>query len=95
MKLVIKIDLDGAAFNEDARCGYEEVQRILEDLCSRLPEPLKDTNGSLNLHDANGEHVGNAQVFANDDAADCQMLADLYIFRGREWLERKIATMRR
>jgi len=59
MTLKIKIDLDNAAFEDG---GTEEVQRILDDLCSRLPEPLADTNGDLNLHDINGNHVGTARI---------------------------------
>lgn len=59
MKLVIKMDLDNAAFEE---CGYEEVQRILEDLCNRLPDTLRSTNGDIVLHDINGNCVGTARI---------------------------------
>ena len=59
MKLVIKIDLDNDAFEE---CGYEEVQRILEDLCSRLPDPLRETNRDIVLHDIDGNCVGMARI---------------------------------
>ena len=59
MKLVIKIDLDNAAFEDD---GVAEVTRILESVASRLPDPLMDTNGALNLHDVNGNHVGTAEI---------------------------------
>lgn len=59
MQLTIKLTLDNAAFKEGQT---EEVCRILTDLCTRLPDPLRDTNGDLNLHDANGNHVGTARV---------------------------------
>ena len=59
MKLVIEIELDNAAFEEG---GTEEVARILESLASRLPEPLRDTNGELSAHDFNGNRVGFARI---------------------------------
>lgn len=59
MKLVIKIDLDSAAFEDD---GVAEVTRLLESVASRIPDPLRDTNGALNLHDINGNHVGTAEI---------------------------------
>ena len=62
MKLTIEITLDNAAFEDD---GVAEVTRILESLASRLPEPLRDTNGALNLHDVNGNHVGTAEIIGD------------------------------
>lgn len=59
MKLKIEIQMDNAAFEPDY---VEEVQSILEDLCERLPYPLKETNGDLNLRDTNGNTVGKAAV---------------------------------
>jgi hypothetical protein len=59
VKLVIMLDLDNAAFEDG---GTEEVQRILEDLCSRLPEPLASTRGDLVLHDVNGNYAGKARI---------------------------------
>lgn len=59
MRLTIKPTIDNAAFEEG---GTEEVRRILDDLCDRLPEPLGDTNGDLNLHDSNGNHCGTARI---------------------------------
>jgi hypothetical protein len=59
MLLRIELELDNAAFEDG---GTEEVERILVDLCSRLPEPLRDTNGDLVLHDINGNYAGKARV---------------------------------
>jgi hypothetical protein len=59
MKLVIEIELDNAAFQDG---GTEEVQRILDDLLSRLPEPLDGTGGDLVLHDINGNYAGKARI---------------------------------
>lgn len=59
MKLTITLHLDNAALVDG---GTLEIARILDGLCDRLPEPLADTNGDLNLHDANGNHVGTARI---------------------------------
>lgn len=59
MTLTITIELDNAAFEEG---GTEEVERILVNLCGRLPEPLDQTGGELSLHDANGNWVGKATI---------------------------------
>ena len=40
MRLVIKLDLDNAAFEEGQT---EEVERILHNLAERLPEPLDES----------------------------------------------------
>jgi hypothetical protein len=59
MKLVIEIELDNAVFEDG---GTDEVGRLLNDLPTRLPEPLEMTNGDLSLHDANGNWVGYAKI---------------------------------
>lgn len=59
MKLRIEMELDNAAFEDG---GTEEVQRILDDLCGRLPEPLAQTGGDYSLHDINGNWVGKARI---------------------------------
>lgn len=59
MRLNITIELDNAAFEDG---GPDEVARILADLASRLPDPLDQTGGALSLHDANGNHVGTAEI---------------------------------
>lgn len=59
MRLIIKMDLGNAAFEE---CGAEEVGRILASVAERIPDPLRSTNGALNLHDFNGNHVGTAEI---------------------------------
>ncbi len=63
MKLTIEIDLDNAAFEDN---GVNEVERILTDLCERLPtapqygETHKDSG--YMLHDSNGNYVGEAHI---------------------------------
>lgn len=59
MKLAITIDLDNAAFEDG---GAEEVARILASVAERIPDPLSSTDGALNLHDANGNHCGTAEI---------------------------------
>lgn len=59
MKLTIELELGNAAFVDG---GTEEVRRILDGLCDRLPEPLSETNGELSLHDLNGNWVGKARI---------------------------------
>lgn len=59
MKLTITLDLNTAAFVDE---GTGEVDRILRELCDRLPEALEKTNGDLNLHDREGNHVGTARI---------------------------------
>jgi hypothetical protein len=59
MKLTIEIDLDNAAFEDE---GVDEIDRILGDIASRLPMPLRSTDGKLNLHDLNGHHCGTAEI---------------------------------
>ena len=59
MKLSISLSLDNAAFED---YGVSEVERILSDLCSRLPDPLDQTGGELNLYDLNGNCVGSARI---------------------------------
>lgn len=59
MKLTIKIELDSAAFQDD---GIAEVERLFASIASRLPDPLDQTGGELNLHDANGNHCGTAEI---------------------------------
>lgn len=59
MKLTITLEIDNAAFVDG---GTEEVRRILDKLCDRLPEPLTETDSALNLHDANGNWVGEARI---------------------------------
>jgi hypothetical protein len=59
MTLTIKIDLDNAAFEDG---GADEVARILASVASRIPDPLGPTNGTLSLHDANGNHCGTAEI---------------------------------
>lgn len=57
--LTIKMELDNAAFADD---GTAEVERILGDVASRLPEPLDETGQDLSLHDANGNWCGFARI---------------------------------
>lgn len=59
MELVIKIDLDNAAFADG---GTAELQRVLDSLYGRLPDPITPTHGDLNLYDINGNHVGTARI---------------------------------
>jgi hypothetical protein len=59
MTLRIEIELDNSAFEEG---GTDEVARILADLATRLPDPLRDTRGDLTLHDANGNWCGKARI---------------------------------
>lgn len=59
MKLTITIDLDNAAFEDG---GAEDVARILASVAERIPDPLTETNGPLNLHDYNGNHCGTAEI---------------------------------
>lgn len=59
MKLRIEVDLDNAAFQDDAEGEYE---RIFADVASRLPVPVRDTNGRLTLRDSNGNIVGHAEI---------------------------------
>lgn len=59
MKLRIEIELDNAAFEDG---GPGEVERILLDIASRLPDPLDETNGKLVLHDINGNWCGFARI---------------------------------
>lgn len=59
MKLRIEIDLDNAAFMEG---GPAEVERILIDVASRIPDPLDQTGGELSLHDLNGNYCGFARI---------------------------------
>jgi hypothetical protein len=58
MKLVIKIDLDNAAFED---YGAEEVGRILASIAERIPDPLR-LSERLSLHDANGNYCGEAEI---------------------------------
>lgn len=58
MKLTITLELDNAALADG---GTEEVRRILDSLCDRLPEPL-DIASNINLHDINGNWVGVADI---------------------------------
>lgn len=59
MELVIRMDLDSAAF-EDGQS--EEIGRILASIAERIPEPLRETNGALSLHDSNGNYCGSAEI---------------------------------
>lgn len=59
MTLTITIELDNAAFVDD---GLDEVERILDDLVTRLPDPLSTTIGDYSLHDINGNYVGRARI---------------------------------
>jgi len=59
MRLTIELDLNNAAFEDG---GAEEVARILESVASRIPDPLKETNGDLSLHDYNGNYCGSARI---------------------------------
>ena len=58
MNLCIKIELNNAAFEEPG-----ELERILTDLGSRLPEcaPFPEDSQAYSLHDANGNWVGEAK----------------------------------
>ncbi len=59
MQLRITINLDNAAFKGG---GVEEVERLLADIATRIPDPLDQTGGALNLTDCNGNHVGTAEI---------------------------------
>jgi len=56
MKLQIELELDNPAFADP-----DEVGRILEDIASRLPQPLCRTN-ELSLHDSHETWVGYARI---------------------------------
>jgi len=58
MQLTISIDCSNPVFELDP----EELPRILHDLAERVPQPVAPTNGALNIHDANGNHVGLASI---------------------------------
>ena len=60
MFLTIEINLNNRAFKGDN--GIVEVERILADLGTRLPDPLDDTVGHLLLHDVNGYFCGTASI---------------------------------
>lgn len=55
MQLRITIDLDNAAFEDE---GVAEVERILDSVASRIPDPLRETDGACSLHDLNGNWCG-------------------------------------
>jgi hypothetical protein len=59
MKLLIEIELDNDAFVEG---GVDEVRRLLESVGDRVPLPLRPTVGSCDLHDANGNWVGDFAI---------------------------------
>lgn len=59
MKLTIELDLNNAAFVDH---GIEEVSRLLQDICDRLPDPLTETQGRYQVHDRNAEHAGTFSV---------------------------------
>lgn len=61
MKLKVEIELTNDRFQEPED-GVEEVARILQDVASRLPDPLSVTGGELILHDTNGNWVGYARI---------------------------------
>jgi len=67
MKLVITIDLDNAAFSND---GIAEIERLFASIASRLPEPLRPTDGAYSLHDANGNYCGSAEIKGEHDDND-------------------------
>jgi hypothetical protein len=53
LQLTIKMDLDNAAFEDD----FEgEVQRILDDVSTRVP--TREGFGECSIHDINGNRVG-------------------------------------
>jgi len=65
MELVIKINLDNAAFQR----GNHEVGRLLADLAEKLAltrHQLK-VGDSRNILDINGNKVGMAEVIPDDD----------------------------
>ena len=66
MKLTITMELDNSIFLED---GANEVARILASVGERIPDPLRPTD-RLSLHDANGNHVGQAEIVESSDGND-------------------------
>ena len=58
MKLRIEMNLDNAAFSEG---GVEEVRRILNKMCARLPDPLEG-GWEWKAMDSNGNRVGKATI---------------------------------
>jgi hypothetical protein len=71
MKLQVEIELDNAAFQSGTgHRGIREVRRILTDITTRLPLPLKETAGELILHDVNGNWAGYARVVAGEIATE-------------------------
>lgn len=59
MRVIIELETGNAAFED---YGFnEEVARILSDAAERLSER---PGLRINLHDANGNHVGTARVEA-------------------------------
>lgn len=66
MRLEIELELDNAAFQDSP----DEVKRILSELAEVLPFPPHATRlpgGVYNLHDSNGNHVGEAVIVNEDD----------------------------
>lgn len=69
MQLRIVIDLDNAAFRDESGvCDVltEEVRRVLTDLTDRLPNPMRPTRQPMNLHDANGNQCGTAEIVSDE-----------------------------
>lgn len=94
MKLVISMELDNAAFEQD---GSAEVARILENVAGRLPEPLHQTNGTLSLHDFNGNHVGTAEISDRVQLADfsLDLLEALKRCRNAFYVDGKASALRK
>lgn len=59
MKCKISIDMNNAAFADDPA---PELARILEDLASRTGRATQDPGDQLQIHDANGNHVGTLSI---------------------------------
>lgn len=55
MKCIITIDCDNSAFADDPA---PELERILLSLASRVGPHTQDDGDRLEIHDANGNHVG-------------------------------------
>lgn len=66
MKFSLEIEMDNAAFGDDAFDQTAEVKRILKRLIVGLPENggLDIGDGTRNLRDINGNTVGRWEVSA-------------------------------
>lgn len=72
VQLRITIDLDDELF-QSCDGGVSEVERLLDSVSSRIPDPLRETDGAYSLHDMNGNWCGEfcIQTKNSPNAGDC------------------------